>query len=577
MEDKKVENSEETKNSPEIIEEKSNKRRDKILNWIRDPNNFIFLAFFILIIGIRLYYFLLTKNQPLWWDESQYMSGAKSIAGLVEYDLGGPRTPLLSMVMSIFFFLNITSEPVMRFIALLIPALIVIALTYFCIREMYDDKRIALISILIIGILWEHIFYSNRFHTENFSLIFLFLAVLVLFRCYMKKQDLFFIKPKYSLLWIIIFSVISVLFRAGNVIVLPILVLFILILNKDKLLFTKKGRIILFFIIFLGILSLIIVPRLSFAKTYLDIFYMPNNPIAWNNLNVFYGFYQSVIANVPSIFFYFFLAGIIIFLIDLILGYERLKKISMGKENLTLKSDIFNFLIIVFVLFNFMFLIRVTSFEYRWFFPLLLGMLAFTGKGIINVIEYVSSLVSLKNKKIILAIIMIIVAIGVYNQFVHSDGLIKNKVSSYLQVKEAGIWIKENSDKSDIIISASHPQTTYYAERKVETFYVNGTNENESAFNEHIKLIKPKFIEVSIFETGFTPQWAYDWPNRNNNSVTPVMGYFLDEQKTQLALVIYTVDYDKFQVQVSGKKENINQSSIRKIEKLGNITSNKTI
>lgn len=529
------------------------KRKDKLVNWLKNPYNLAFIALFALIIIIRLYYFILTKNQPLWWDESQYMSGAKDIAGIVKYDLAGPRTPFLSFVMSTFFFLNLTSEPVMRFIALLIPSLIVILLVYLCVKEMYNDKKIALISMIIAGFLWEHLFYSNRFHTENFSLIFLLLATLVLFKCYVKKEDLFFIKAKYSILWIIIFAVISVLFRAGTIVAFPPFFLFMFLLNKDKLLFTKKGIIFSIFIVILIILSILYVPKLSISKPYLETFFNLKNPIAWNSLGVFNGFYQSVIPNIPPILFYFFLAGIIIFLLDLFLGYERLIKIKLNNENLNFKSDIFNFLTICFVLFTFIFLIKLPTFEFRWFFPFLVAMLAFTSNGIVRVIEYLLSLIY-NNKKFIIIIILIIAAIGAYNQLYHSDMIIKNKIDSYSQVKEAGLWIKQNSNPEDTVISSSQPQITYYSERETETFYFNGPeNDNETVFNEKIKNFKPRYVVISIFEPAFTPKWAYDWPSKNNESVKPVMAYFLDIEQKQLALVIYEVDYSEFNIAKDNK------------------------
>ncbi|MEM0465205.1 MAG: hypothetical protein QXW97_00715 [Candidatus Pacearchaeota archaeon] len=535
-----------TKKFDDIYNEKINKRIEKIKSWLKNPYNLSFLILFIIIIIIRFYFFILTSNQPLWWDESQYMSKAKDIAGIVKYDLGGPRTPFYSYILSLFFILNLDYEPFMRFVVLLIPSLLVILLIYLCIKEMYLDRKIAIISLVIAGLLWEHLFYSNRFHTENFSLIFLFLATLVLFKVYIKREKILFIKPKYALVWIIVFFIISVLFRAGTIMAFPSLFLFILILNKDKLFYTKKGIFLSFILALLLILAIIYVPKMQISKPYIEFFYKPENPIAWHSLSVFKGFYQSYVPNFPSFLLYFFIIGIIIFFFDLFLGYERLLNIKLDDKNLNFKSDIFNFLTIFFILITFIFLIRSPTIEYRWFFPLLIGMFSFTANGIIRSTEYVMSLIGIKNKIFVIIIIAIIVFLGAYDQFKHSEAIIKIKLDSYIQVKEAGLWIKQNSNKDDLIISSSHPQTIYYSERNVETFYVNGSNENETAFNEYIKFKKPKFVIVSIFEPSFTPHWAYEWANKNNQSVKPVRAYFLDQNKQQLALVIYEVDYSKF-------------------------------
>jgi hypothetical protein len=91
-------------------------------------------------------------------------------------------------------------------------------------------------------------------------------------------------------------------------------------------------------------------------------------------------------------------------------------------------------------------------------------------------------------------------------------------------------------------VSASLTQHRYYAERNVLDFYVNGSNENESAFDAKIAEYNPKYLVMSAFEPGFTPQWAYDWPQRHNDTLIPVKVYYLDRQQQQIALVIYELN-----------------------------------
>jgi len=519
------------------------KENSKILNWLKNPYNFFIVGLFILIIIIRFYYFFITKNQPIWWDESQYMSEAKNIAGLVKYNLTGPRFPFYPLAMSMFFFLDIKNEIIMRFLALLIPSLLVIAMVYFCIRQMYNDKKIAAISTAIAAFLWENLFYSNRFQTENPSLLFQLIGIFIFFKCFVKKEDFLFIKSKYSLLWIILFSGLGVLLRPGTIMAMPALALFIIYLNKDKIL-TKKGIIVSIIFIALIIISLIYAPKIPYVKPFIDYFWHPENPIAWNTFTVFYGFYQSVISPIPAILFYCFLIGIILVIINMIIGYEKLKNLKVGKEELELKSDIFNLLTIISVLFIFLFLIRSPTFEYRWYFPLLIAMLAFTAYGIVKISEFVLSLIGIKDKKIILVLIIIITILGAYNQLVHSDQIIKYKITSYEQVKDAGLWLYQNSNKNDIIISASQPQITYYSERFTMDFYINGSLANESEFDKEINQYKPKYFLLDGFQQDFTPKWAYNWPLIHNDTVIPVMEYFFDQEQKQPAIVIYKINYN---------------------------------
>jgi len=538
MEENKVANLENNVINERVKIETLEKSSEKTSSWFEKNQNLILIGIFLFTIALRLYYFWITKSQPLWWDESEYMSGAKAIAGLAHYDLSATRSPLFPAVMSIFFFLHITNEAVMRFLGLFLPSILIVFLTYFMIKEMYNDNRIAFISTLIMSVLWEHLFYSNRFHTENMALIFEFLAIFILFRCYIKNKDFYFIKSKYSLIWIIGLSILSFLFRPGNILFVPAILVFIILLNKK--IFSKTGLIGLSIVILAIIASFIFttIPQ-AFLKQYMHL----TEPIGWKSLTVFYGFYQSV-SSLPSILFYAFIIGLLVVLFKVVLMLDQIIKLDRSKENIEFKSNVFNLLLLGALLFVFVFIMRANSFEYRWFFPLLPGMLAFTSMGVLVFSDYIGTL---SGKKIVATLLIIlIVLMGVYNQANHANQIIKMKVDSYSQVKESGLWIKENSLTSDSIISASVPQHSYYSERKVLDFYVNGSNENESAFDLKVSEYQPKYIVVSAFEPGFTPQWAYTYADRHNSTMIPIKVYTQStSQGDQPVLVIFQMIYPK--------------------------------
>jgi len=517
--------------------EKENKlisgKKEKIISWFKDPYNLVFVLAIVFIVGLRFYYFTLTKNQPIWWDESEYMSKAKAIAGLVEYQSVSIRSPLFPGLMSIFFFLGITNEVVMRFLALFLPSIIVVLLTYFLVKQMYPDKRVALISMILMGVLWEHLFYSNRFHTENIALIFEFLAILVLYQCYFKKQELYFIKAKYSLIYVLLFTVLSFLFRPGNILFAPAIILFLIIVNKDKI-FNKKGLIGLIIFAFLLICSFIFtnIPQ-SFLNQYLHL----DVPLGWNSLTVFYGFFQSVISPIPSILFYALLIGFIVILFKSSIILDKIKSIKVDSEDLEFKSNIFNLLLILTVLFIFVFIMRATIFEYRWFFPLLPAMLAFTSKGIIFFSNFIGSIT--KSKYFSAILVLLILFFGAYNQVVHADSIIKVKVDSYSEVRDAAIWAKQNYDKSEEILTISYPQTVYYSEMNVLSYSEIASS---SDFDEFLNINKPKLLEISGFENH--PSWINDWIADNEKRITPVRVYFADESQQQPLLILYEISYD---------------------------------
>lgn len=279
-------------------------KTEKIKAWLKNPYNLVIFLVIAFVLIIRIYYFFLTLHQPLWWDESEYMAAAKTYAGMAKYQLISARLPGLSLFLSLFFKLGITSEPFLRFIVLLIPALIVLLLTFLLIKEMYPDKRIAIISVLILAVLWEHLFYSNRFQTENIALIFEMLSIYILFKSYVKKENSWFIKPKYSPIFIFLFMVLSVFFRAGNFIFVPAMFAIILVLNAS-LIFRKKNAVYVILAAVLLVSAAYYI--LSLPRTGLLMYYQPQFPMAWNSLSVFYGLYQSLSPSIPSVLFYVFL------------------------------------------------------------------------------------------------------------------------------------------------------------------------------------------------------------------------------------------------------------------------------
>ena len=503
--------------------------------WYKDKYTLIFISIIILAIALRFYYFYITSSQPLWWDEAEYMSTAKAYAGRVSFELGGQRLPGFPMLMSSFFFLGIDNEAVIRFIALFLPSIIVLILVYLVIKEMYSDKRIALISVSIMAVLWEHLFYSNRFHTENFALIFQLFAFLVIFRGYLNKKDIWIIKSKYSLAAAALLSLISVVFRPGNIPFIPVIILFILILDKNKIFNKKAMPYLLTSIAILSIISFFIISNLP--KGGIMSYWHSEFPLAWNTLSVFSGFYESVIPGIPPILYYAFLLGILLLIIDLILGFRKIRLIKNDSENMEIKSDLFNALLIIAVLFTFIFIVRTyTGYEYRWFFPLIIGMLVFTSKGIITFSEYLGMLI--KNKPIVIVLIILILSLGLYTQYIHADSIIKMKIGSYADVKDAALWMKNHTSKGDIIFSESFTQNAYYSERKSINF---GSYNNESDFEAAFNKLKPKYITLSIFEKH--PDWIYSWSEKNNKTVQPVKIYYADNAHEQISLIIYEVDY----------------------------------
>ena len=121
------------------------------------------------------------------------------------------------------------------------------------------------------------------------------------------------------------------------------------------------------------------------------------------------------------------------------------------------------------------------------------------------------------------------------------DAVVKNVVNpikhglNFGNMKEIIVWLKENTEVDDIIISASTYQNMYYSERDTLHYYKDGEKMTEKEFDEFVKKIKPKYMVISVFEPGFSPKWNFDYQTRHSN-IKPVQAYGGNNKPT---LIIY--------------------------------------
>jgi hypothetical protein len=156
---------------------------------------------------------------------------------------------------------------------------------------------------------------------------------------------------------------------------------------------------------------------------------------------------------------------------------------------------------------------------------------AMAGYALFYITESISKNI---NKTLSILFILVVLVLVAYPQFNRAESLIDAKKDSYLQVKEAGLWIKDHSQPGDIILGRSVPQLIYYSEKMC-----NNIPDNESEFIPFINSSKPKYLVLSVFEQH--PAWVYSWPQQNQNLVFPVQAYSMDNQ--QPILIIYEFNY----------------------------------
>ena len=147
---------------------KLEERKNKLLEFIK--RNYILIGILIFALVIRLYYFWVTKDQGLWWDELSYGILAKNLV-IHQWDnariiIGETniRPLFLPIIWSFLMRLNL-SEVASKFILEIIPSFFAVLFTYLVGKQLYN-KRIGLIASFIMAVSWMTIFYSVRFMTH---------------------------------------------------------------------------------------------------------------------------------------------------------------------------------------------------------------------------------------------------------------------------------------------------------------------------------------------------------------------------------------------------------------------------
>ena len=493
-------------------------KKEKIKSWFKDKYNLAFVAILIFAFAIRLYYFFLTKNQPLWWDEAEYMLKAKNIAfHTPDTGWASLRPPLAPWILSLFFFIGL-GEKTIHF-SIIILSLANLILIYLLGKELFD-KKIAILGVFIYSIIYLDLFYTTRILLNVPELFFGLLIFYLFYMFYVNGKKYFFL--------FVIVSIFGILLRYTVGIYLIIILIFIVFMRDiSPIISEKKFRMFLYFIIALIIIVIIsaFFIKINLINSFIEAFKGATLTRSESISSVFFSFILTVPKTI-HFFTIFFILGFLIYFYNYFLIIDKI--ITKKRDPFAMKKT-FSLLwvLIPFLIYG----LLINHYEDRYIlmaFPIVCLLVA---NGLFFVFDFLKKY----NKFIAVLIFFILLIFGSYQIINHSNLIIKAKLTSYDSVKEAGLWLKENTNKSDIIISRSVPQITYYSERATYNF-----PENENLLDKFIQEKKPKFIIDSIWEK--TDPWIRQYISQHNETLTPVMAYYSNLQgQKELTLVVYEV------------------------------------
>lgn len=498
--------------------------QQKIKIFFEDKTNLLFLAIFIFGVILRLKY--LTINQAVWYDEAEYLSAAKGWAFGVPFQLHFVRPPLMPFIWVVFYKLG-AGELVFRIILLLF-SLAGIWLTY-SIGKMLFNKYVGIIASALTSFHYLNLFYTSRLMTDVPSMTLLLFTIYFFWKGYVEEKGF------YLYLMGLAF-ILSVLMRFPGGSLGGVLLIYLLLTEGFKFLKNKKlwASIGIFFLVFLPY-------GVWYYNTYNKIpilgasgFYM-HQVMLKKSLSFMPTVFMSPIPYLFDILPYdmgqFFILALLIglgmILFNISIGWDFLKK----DKNLQKQLFVFLWIMVIFSYFAF----YAGLVEDRYFFYIYPACFMIIGWVFVKL----NDLLKNYNKFLGIIFIMMILFLVGYKQLTFADQLIKIKANSYVQFRQAGEWIKANSQEGDSIVASGEPMFAYYSERKVHYwFHVD----NEEDFYEQLLEKRPKYMVLSIEGS---PQWSYPWPQNNPDKAVPVQAYFFDAEKTKPVVVIYQLIYSE--------------------------------
>jgi len=521
-------------------EEKIAAWKHKTLKWLRNPYNIMFIAILLLAFNIRLFYFLQTSNQPLWWDEADYLAFSKNVAGYdVNWIVSAQHNSLFPFLASGLLRLNF-SEGMLKFFFEIIPSVFLVVMTYIILINMYKDKRIALISAFLMATFWVILFNTMRFHLGVPALLAGFLGFYTYWKGYEKKENIFVkISYKYAIPFTVFFVVLAYSLRRGYFLFGVIIFAHMLITKNYKNMFKDKYN-----WIGLGVFVVLILITETFifsagiggvASTY----YSEDQNISLAALTVFTSFFRNIENATLSPLFFLFIIGIFIMIGTALLGLGHYRK----KGGYKVKADLFFLTTIVVTLANFIFVLRTFG-EPRWYFPLLLGSFVAISRSSSFLMDFVknrsSGFLTTKNAAMLFSvfIVALILGYGGYNQVKHADSIITLRADSYSGIKEAGLYLRSISEPGEGILAYPTPQIAYYSERNV--FHPSDDfSKKNPTFDEFLEIIrtnpKIKYFVVSIIEDPGKNEWMKQVQyGRHPNGQTVVVAWEIPFMDTRL-------------------------------------------
>jgi 4-amino-4-deoxy-L-arabinose transferase-like glycosyltransferase len=479
---------------------------------------------------LRVYYFFKLGNQPIWWDEGDYLSIAKIWA----LDLPRPewwglftgmRPLLIPLIWAAMMKVGV-SELIIRFITLLVPSILTVYLVYAVGRDLYNWK-IGVISGFIMSVYWVHLFYTYRLLTDIPAMLFAMLTIFFFYSRYILRKE------KKGLYLACFFGVLAFAARFPYASILVTCFLYLVFTEKTKFFKNKTNwKALLLILLFLSpYLIYFALDHFSVLSFYFGQRARETNlqlPLKEGFMNTF-GLLPSLfgpeLSFIKNVFLIFLIFGVLTFH-NFFIGFD----IFLKQKNQKFNPDFFVLLWIFIQLFFYVCVMKVAT--DRWLLMLMPPLFFITARGFGLTYTFVKKY----SKSLSIVVVIFLILFGGYYQLNHTNNLILTKQHTYEEIKLAGLWLKENTPPDSKIFTASIVQSEYYSERDTYSFstYFENNSEaiNKDLFEKKVEEVNPDYLIINIFQPSGTPEWIYNYPTEKG--MAPIKYYLSTKLHTAL-------------------------------------------
>lgn len=483
------------------------------------PHDYLFIGLLVSAAALRLYYFNLTQDQPLWWDEAVYLLKAKALVfGTPETGWDRSRPVLLSFIAALFFKIGL-NESALRLVWVFLSTASLFLI--YRIGGALFHPRVGLYAAAFAGVFSLDLFYSMRLLVDAPQVFFVLLGASLMVSSLRDEKR----RSRALAVFPVLF--IGAALRFTVAVFLAVVGIFLAVAKGKAVFKEKEWRIsavlgVLLFLPFLfyfwNVYGNPLQPFLAATPLRLSPS-APGRPRGTAG-HVFLQ-YVSYFPNYTHPFVVaLFLGGMLYGIAAVALRFRGRRTDKAAQAHLLLLL----WIVVPFVFFGFF----VDHFEDRYLAMIFPAVFLMAG------VALDAAYLCLKRygRAAALVAVAAVLAYSEYRMLRDSDSMIRGKIESYRDVRDIGAWIKEHSDAADTVVASSVPQITYYAERS--TFkYPN----REGDFDNLLRRRRPKYMVLSVWER--SPKWVYGWPDGNPDKVSVAAVLFFDQDRKQLSTAAF--------------------------------------